>query len=69
MTGTVDVIDPYAGCIGLQPADGGRGLMVFLTPETDAASFSPGQTVAVTFAGEPATVGTVWPEQLLGLTF
>lgn len=69
VTGTVDVIDPYAGCIGLQPADGGRGLMVFLTPETDAASFSPGQTVAVTFAGEPATVGTVWPEQVLGLTF
>ena len=59
----------YRGPLGLTLEDG-SGLLVELTPEQAEELHGPlslDDRVTVTFTGEPATIGTVWPQQLVSI--
>lgn len=65
--GSAAVEVSYGGGLGLR-LDDGSGLRVELTPEQAEefyGSLSLGDRVTVSFTGEPATVGTVWTQQLV----
>lgn len=64
----------YRGPLGLLTVNGGNGyssLGIELTPEQAArlwfADLSVGDLVTVRFTGEPATIGTVWNQQLVSI--
>lgn len=62
----------WRGPLGLTVDDGSKypSLLVELTPEQafQFAELSVGDLVTVRFIGEPATVGTLWPQQIVSLT-
>lgn len=71
LTGEVDAIDPYANRIGLLVDEENgrqRGYGVNLPAEWSAAEYSLGETLTVTYTGEPATICTIWPGQLIAVT-
>lgn len=73
LTGEIIAIDPYANHIGLLGnADGDpqhrRGYGIDLPDEWSAAEYSPGDTITVTYTGEPATICTIWAGQLMDIT-
>ena len=63
VTGEVTAVDPYANHIGVDGEDGIYG--VNLPEELPAEGFSLGNVVRVTYTGEPATIDTIWAQQLL----
>lgn len=72
LTGVVSVVDPYANRISIRlPAEDAapysRGYGIILPENLQASDYSLGDTIKVTFEGEPATICTIWAEQLLSL--
>lgn len=69
VTGTVNTVDSYANHIGIIVDKGGEKLSygICLPDGISAGDYSMGSTVTVTFKGEPATVLTVWKEQLISI--
>ena len=70
--GEIIAADPYANSIGVYLDDGqapkyGRGYGVNLPDGYSAGEYSLGDRVKVTFSGEPATILTIWGEQLEGI--
>lgn len=69
--GSVAVETAWTGVLGLRFEAGAEYtyLNMELTPEQaeDLSELSLGDRVAVTFIGEPATIGCVWPQQLISL--
>lgn len=69
--GSVTVETSWTGVLGLTLEEGAEYayLNMELTPEQaeELSVLSLGDPVAVTFIGEPATIGTVWPQQLVSL--
>lgn len=68
LTGKITAVDPQAGYIALD-LDGGQGygsVGVFL-PEGQAESCSLYVRAAVSYTGEPATIRTIWAQQLEGI--
>jgi len=70
-TGTVSGFDGYAGVLMLDLEPGtdpeGRAGISVLLPEGEAASFSLGERVIVSFSGEPATVQQILKQQLYSI--
>lgn len=75
-TGSIstDTFVTYRGPLGLLTVNGGDGypsLRIELTPEQAAqlwfADLDLGDLVTVRFTGEPATIGTVWNQQLVSI--
>lgn len=71
---STDTFVTYRGALGLLTVDGGSGypsLSIELTPEQAAqlqfAGLALGDLVTVRFTGEPATIGTVWNQQLVSI--
>lgn len=71
---STDTFVTYRGPLGLLTVDGGSGypsLSIELTPEQAAqlqfAGLALGDQVTVRFTGEPATIGTVWNQQLVSI--
>lgn len=71
---STDTFITYSGPLGLLTVHGGSGyssLGIELTPEQAAqlqfAGLSVGDLVTVRFTGEPATIGTVWNQQLVSI--
>lgn len=69
-----DTFVSYSGPLGLLTVYGGSGyssLRIELTPKQAAqlqfAGLSVGDLVTVRFTGEPATIGTVWNQQLVSV--
>lgn len=73
VTGVVDAIDPYANRIGIrldeeQALEYSRAYGVELPDGRSAEEYSIGDRVEVTYTGEPATILTIWAEQLVEIT-
>ena len=72
ITGEVTVIDPYANHIGLcldqeQATEYNRIYGVNLPDGQSADDYSPGERIEVTYTGEPATILTIWAEQVVNI--
>ncbi len=68
VSGTVIAIDPYAGSMGVQPEDDLAGHQIRLPDTISPEDYALGDRVTVTYVGEPATIHTIWAEQLLDIT-
>ena len=72
ITGRISAVDPYANYIGifLDEEEGAKyscGYGIHLPDGESAESYSLGGRVAVTYTGEPATICTIWAEQLVDI--
>lgn len=72
ITGEIGVIDPYANHIGVrldkeQAPEYSSVYGINLTDGQSAEDYSPGDRVEVTYTGEPATILTIWAEQLVDI--
>ena len=65
-TGCVTVVDPYANYVVVDWEDGSCG--VRLPPAYAAGDYALGDTVQVTYQGEPAAIHTILAQQLLEFT-
>ncbi|HJD23847.1 MAG TPA: hypothetical protein H9694_06855 [Firmicutes bacterium] len=66
VSGRVAVIDPMAGhiAIDLDEGEGAASLGIDLEPG-ETANYAVGDRITVTYAGEPATIGRLWKQQIL----
>ena len=72
ITGEIGVIDPYANYIGVrldkeQAPEYSSIYGIDLPDGQSAEDYSPGDRVEVTYTGEPATILTIWAEQLVDI--
>ena len=69
VSGTVTAVDPNANRLGISVESGGEKLSygIFLPDGISAEDYEIGDAVTATFKGEPATVLTVWKEQLISV--
>lgn len=72
ITGEIVAIDPYANHIGIrldedQAPEYSRGYGVDLPDGQSTEGYSLGDRVEVTYTGEPATILTIWAEQLVNM--
>ena len=69
VSGTVTAVDPNANRLGIAVESGGEKLSygIFLPDGISAEDYKIGDGVTATFKGEPATVLTVWKEQLISV--
>jgi len=71
LTGSVTAIDANAGLITVSPDEGQgyRGYVVYPPPEEmeKMTKLPSGQRIVITYAGEPATAGCIWRQQLVGI--
>ena len=70
ITGEIIAIDPYANHIGIRLDEDkalkySRGYGIDLPDGQSADGYSLGDRVEITYTGEPATVLTIWAEQLV----
>ncbi len=72
VAGEITVVDPYANHIGIlldeeKASKYSRVYGIDLPDGQSAEEYSPGDRVEVTYIGEPATIGTIWAEQLVAI--
>ena len=72
ITGEIMAIDPYANHIGIRldedkAPEYSRGYGIDLPDGQSADGYSLGDRVEVTYRGEPATILTIWAEQLVDI--
>ena len=69
VSGTVTAVDPNANRLGISVESGGEKLSygIFLPDGISAEDYKIGDNITATFKGEPATVLTVWKEQLISV--
>ena len=73
ITGEIVAIDPYANHIGIRLDEDkapqySRGYGIALPDGKSADGYSLGDRVEITYTGEPATILTIWAEQLVDIT-
>ena len=71
--GEIIAIDPYANHIGIRldedkAPEYSRGYGIDLPDGQSVDGYSLGDRVEITYMGEPATVLTIWAEQLVDIT-
>lgn len=72
ITGEVSAVDPYANRVGILLDEGtappySRGYGIDLPESLSAGDYALGDRIEVTYTGEPATICTIWAEQLVGI--
>lgn len=68
--GTIIAVDPYANQIGIKLDANQSYAAVSISvklPEGEAQKYSLDEHVTVTYTGEPATVCSIWEQQLIGI--
>ena len=73
VSGRISVVDPYANHIGITLDEDAapqysRGYGIDLPEGMNAEEYALRDRVEVTYRGEPATICTIWAEQLVGIT-
>ena len=73
ITGEIVAIDPYANHIGIrldeeQALEYSRGYGIDLPDGQSAGEYSLGDRIEVAYTGEPATILTIWAQQLVEIT-
>lgn len=67
--GAVHSVDSYANRIGVRPDGENLVYTVTLPPDISADDYSMDDQVIITYEGEPATIKTIWPQQLVSVAF
>lgn len=68
VVGEITFTDHYAHTIGVKLDEGqGYEAITVHLPAGAVESYAIGQRVTITFTGEPATIGYLWPQQLVGI--
>ena len=66
VSGRVTVVDPMAGHIAIAPDEGEDAATLGIDLEPgETANYAMGDRITVTYAGEPATIGRLWEQQIL----
>jgi hypothetical protein len=67
-TGTVNAVDENANLISISVGDGAFSALRVYLPDGEAKSYSVGDQVEVSYAGNPDTICTIWEQQLKSIT-